>query len=208
MQLDGESISWKILYMEVAEQLQKLRAQLAFAPNSRRALEAFTHDEQHTLLVSRRKKATVDDLIAAYARKCGFDQDRALLELALRSWLIDPGSYQLLLHAIGENRVTSADSTPCFQSDGTLLLHGRRIGRFQLRSSKTRFQLILDAFQKSGWPAKVKVPWNAKTAQDLHDAVNKLNQLVNGVRFHVHGGCAVSWELVREKNEKIARKQP
>lgn len=203
--------------MELDTQLSQLGNALSFGPNLRRALNrAFTEEEQQALIPPAQRvlqndgkeklvsNVTIETVIRAFASKAGFSDEQAVIELAHRAMILEPGEYEELLSRIGAVRDTgSVESKPNYCEDGSIRMNNRVIGRVQPRSTKTRLQQVLEAFQCRRWPVKVASPFGIRAAQDLHNTVRMLNQRVRSIRFHVQdGGRAVSWERRRRSDRE------
>ena len=130
--------------------------------------------------------------------------ERAVIDVAVALNHLDEPTAKWLLREIGE----AEGETPSFSPGrpswdperGELRLGSDLIRHVRIFARPTNVQLILNAFQAAGWPARIDNPISRCVDQQrLHQAVRSLNEGLNGIGFHVQeGGKAVTWQLIQK----------
>lgn len=158
------------------------------------------HSNQPWLLGADLKRALAqhDGPIGMWCILYGVTPARAVLEIAQRLNFLDQGTFEWLLHELGEEPVhAEPGSIPVWNREtGRLQYNGRTIRRVRIMKNPSNIQIILDSFQADGWPRTISNPIREASQQQLHEALRSLNDRLRRIRFaSVQGGRVIRWEL-------------
>lgn len=123
-------------------------------------------------------------------------QPRAIADVALELGFLDDPTYRWLLREMGEAADEKATlDRPHWQgSTGTLRWGRQVIRRIRVLKHPSNIQVILDAFQATGWSPRIKNPLSLGQ-QQLHQTLRSLNRELKGIRFHAQQGAkSIFWE--------------
>ena len=90
---------------------------------------------------------------------------------------------------------TPPSDRPIWREDtGELWFDGRVIRRIRVMREPSNIQLLLDAFEAAGWPARIDniLP---EGQEQLHQTLRSLRRSLEKIRFRSQeGGAAILWE--------------
>ncbi len=191
----------KKLPSPLQEKLLSLRLKLKAAASAHMMWERLLSDEDRASLggdleTCWRSMGTV----GIWMRLRGVSELRAAVDLGLELDHISAADHKWLLREIGESKTSSVRVLPSWNRDtGELQFGGQFVRRIARRMLAANIVLILDAFQKQGWPDRIDDPLpNGPDKQRLREAVRTLNKRLKVIRFRADGtGCGIVWEVAK-----------
>ncbi len=132
-----------------------------------------------------------------WARAKGVSMEQAVIDVARGLELMSEQTANWLMRElkIEAPGATAHTDRPYWDAaQGKLRFGGRVIRTIRVMKNPSNIQRIVDAFQRAGWPTRVKNPLS-RGQQQLHEALRSLNQGLKRIGFRSQkGGQAIIWE--------------
>ena len=196
--------------MQLAEKVNKRFSELYLMvrslPIAQLLYDGFlTEEEKLAIPFDRQSQNELVSLCATSRRQT---PERVLLEMAAEAKLLHGGEYERYRREIGEPLGSDAnvevgqscqveDLNPIWdRSEGKLFFQGQAIREVRVCKTRSRLQVIVEAFQNAGWAKCIHEPFNGDLPESqVRGTVTELNRDLVAIRFHVQaGGTEIRWE--------------
>jgi len=182
------------------EKWLSLRASVRVGPSVDRIWNELLTEEERKLV--EKDHSMGRDIVDIWARLRGISVSRAIIDLGMELSLISDFDRRQLLKKLREPENRTRPVLPVWDRTTYQLRLGNIIIKHVRRpNAATNVVLILDAFQKMGWPSRLHDPLPSKetlrqtSSRRLQDAIKSLNDNLNLIRFRGDGtGKGIVWE--------------
>lgn len=185
------------------EELQRLRTAVEVGEATRRFWERVLTPEDQRLLGSFDAAFKTGGTIAVWSSLRGTTAERAIVDVALSLNLTDATTANWLLRELGESPIEapnpSNDEAPSWGKESRELRYRGRVIRRILRPNQARnIVLLLDEFQKAGWPLRIDDPLpDGPDPERLRKTIGTLNTGLDVIVFYADGtGQGIGWRPI------------